>query len=621
MMTRGYPIWLLAFWLLVMSLLNGCSPDFDGMGEQRLALSQQEQGNIEIVAMQTPGDNDKLLNGILLAAEEINLREGKLLGRNLKVHIEQEGDTFEATKSTIRRVVANPRVAAVLGHRRSSIAVPASAIYEHSKVVFMTPFATAKNLTGHSFQYVFRMIPSNEVMADQLASVAKTLGYQRVVTLYARDDLNRETAFLFEDAAINQGIKLVKSSSFFEKDRNYRPIISQFNNESFDAIFIASSAPAAALMVKQLREMGIQEPILGSNSLNQAAYTDNAGSAAENTIIPSIYHPDEGNPVTRQFIRQYREKYQTEPDYNAAQGYDSVMLLAAAIEKAGSTLPPLLSTTLHYMPAWVGVTGIHAFDEYGDVNGKKYFFKVWQEQAWQDMPAIHVPYLIDRFTQNQKTQTNFPKAFTRRMHDDEHNTYLLELAQNILKFNRIGIIYENTEDGRKASGYELLQTLENQHKLSIVGCEVPFSLLDTKKTEQALLACYGTLSLNTDALLAPSFHGIDSKLQERLNSSLTFFKIPAISLDERNTDPNISLVLTKRTDVDAQGISGMHVYSSLLKGLKVHEFAERLKNLPELTVNLHNLQYQGFSEQPILELSPDNYLYSDSPLIRGDTMQ
>lgn len=171
----------------------------------------------------------------------------------------------------------------------------------------------------------------------------------------------------------------------------------------------------------------------------------------------------------------------------------------------------------------------------------------------------------------------------------------------------------NEEDGRKASGYELLQTLENQKKLSIVDCQVPFSLLDSAEVERAMLACYGKLSLNSEALFVSPYHGIDSKLLERLNSSLTFFRIPAISLDERNTDQNMGLVLSKRTDVDTQGISGMQVYSPLLNGLKVHEFSSRLQNLPELTVNLSNLQYQGFADQPVLELSPDNYLHSDTP--------
>lgn len=620
MRVLGKFAWIIII-ILVLIAISQYSPDFTKLGEKRLELSRQNDGNIEIAIMQTPGETSGYLNGVMLAVEEINQRPDKLLGRSLKIHLEQEGETFEDTKSTIRKVVANPKITAVLGHRRSSIAIPASVIYERSQVIFITPFATAKSLTGHGFKYVFRMVPDNSVMADQLASVAQTLGYKNIVTLYSRDELSREVAFLFEDIAIKQGISITKSTSFSEKDTNYRPIISQFNSEPFDAVFIASSADAAALMASQLREMGIHKPILGSDSLNKELYTEKASNSARNTIIPSIYHPDQENPISKHFTQTYKKRYEEEPDHNAAQGYDSVMLLATAIERAGSTLPPLLSTTLHYMPAWIGVTGIHAFDEDGELQGKKYFFKVWQKQAWQDLPAIHVPYLLKRFTQSQQAETNYPQVFSRRMHDDEHKIHLLDVAQQILGFKRIGLIYEDTEIGRMTASYELLQSLARKKGIDIAECVVPFSQKSRSELKQAMLACYGKLSLSSDALFLPSYRGIDEGLLEKLNSSLTFFKIPAISLDEKNTDPNVSLVLTKRSDVNTQNLQSMQVYSEILNGMKVHEFSAFLKNLPEVTINLTSLQYQGFSDHPILELSPDNYIHSHPLVIKKNMPQ
>lgn len=601
--------------LLLSQFLVGCNPDFSGMAERRMQYARKGLGDIEIVAMQNQVPEKGFLNGIMLAAEEINQRPNKLLGRNLKVHIEQDSATYEDSKATIHRIIANPRISAVLGHRRSSIAIPASVVYERGQLVFLTPFATAKNLTGHNFKYVFRMAPSSAVMSDQLANVAKLLGYKRIVILYARDDLNREMAFLFEDAAIKQGIKLIKSSSFFAKENNYRPIISQFSNEDFDAVFIASNAEPAAKMAKQLREMGVEQPILGSGALSKPSYSENAGDkAAEKTIVPSLYSLATPSTLNAAFIAKYRKKYQQDPDQNAAQGYDSVMILARAIQRAGSTLPPLLSSTLHYMPAWVGVTGIHAFDQHGELLGKKYLFLAWDSGKWQHLPALHVPYLIERFIANSKTKprTDYQLVFAERMHDDDHKTYLLDLAHEMLKFRRIGIIYENNAAGRKASGYNLLKTLSERKFVQVVDCQIPFSLISDEEIKRELIACYGKLSLNVDAIFVPTYHGIDPKLLRRLNSSLRFFQTLAISLDPLNDDPNVSLLLEKRTDVNAEGMGSMQIYSELLNNLKVHEFAERMKGLPELTVNLGNLQYYDLNTAPILDLSPDRYLYSET---------
>lgn len=597
-------------------LLSGCSPDFAGMAEKRLKFARVNQGPIQIVAIQDL-QKSNYIKGILLASSIINQRPEKLIGRSLKVNIEQEGDDFESVKSTLRRIAANPKVTAVLGHRRSSIAVPASVIYDRSQIVFMPSFSTAKSLTGHGFQYVFRMVPNSDVMAEQLASVSKSLGHKKIITLYARDDLSRELAFLFEDAAIKQGVKITKSVSFFEKETNYRSTISEFSSDDFDAIFIASGSKAGGLMVKQLREMGVNKPILGNDSFQSATFTNIAGKAADNVITPFIFDAQKNNsPSSRNFIDSYREKYKEEPDSAAAQGYDSVMLLTNAIEKAGSTIPSLLASTLHYSAAWVGTTGIYAFTPEGEIKGKKYFFKTWENNHWELLPAIHIPYLLSRFKKSidkknhtiEKPTSDLTQMLTQNSNDDDHKLNLLNLSQKILEFKNIGIIYEDTEEGRKAVNYKILKAFSDQENIIIFDCKVAFSTMTAQKIKQAMTACYGKLSLSIDALFLPTYHGIDTTLLQQLSSSLAFFKIPAISLDEHTTDPSVSLILSKQSGVNLQNMDAMNMYSGLLTGMKVREFSEYLKGLPEIKVNLKNLQRIGLPDTAILKLSPDYFL-------------
>jgi len=211
-------------WLLLLVCLSGCSsPDFELMAKKRLEYARQNKGDIEIVVFEDPANSiyingtSTYLNGIKLAVENINQRSGKLLGRSIKLNIEQDASTFDATKNTLRRIADNPKITAVLGHADSNIAIPASVVYERSQILFMPPFSTAQGLTSHNFQYVFRMMPSAKIMAEQLVSVANILGYQKIVILYSRDDVNRELAFLFEDFAVQMGIDLVQNSSFLPK--------------------------------------------------------------------------------------------------------------------------------------------------------------------------------------------------------------------------------------------------------------------------------------------------------------------------------------------------------------------------------------------------------------------
>ncbi|SJM93225.1 ABC transporter substrate binding protein [Crenothrix polyspora] len=609
-------------WLLLLVCLSGCSsPDFELMAKKRLEYARQNKGDIEIVVFEDPANSiyingtSTYLNGIKLAVENINQRSGKLLGRSIKLNIEQDASTFDATKNTLRRIADNPKITAVLGHADSNIAIPASVVYERSQILFMPPFSTAQGLTSHNFQYVFRMMPSAKIMAEQLVSVANILGYQKIVILYSRDDVNRELAFLFEDFAVQMGIDLVQNSSFFAKETNYRPLISQFNSKAFDAIFIAAGPEASGHIVQQLREMGINKPLLGNEVLNVPSYTETAGAAAENTIVPIVFRPTKNNSLNMNFIKQYQQKYAVAADIDAAQGYDSIMLLATAIEKAGSTIPPLLSSTLHYLPAWPGVTGLHAFDSSGELRGKRYLFNVWQGGAWHVLPAINSPYLLRRFEKsllkaepNKYKAAPFSKLMAQRLSADELKITLLELAQAILKFTRIGIIYENTESGRQISGYNILKQMVDKHGLKLLECVIPFSTLDRKAIERELVNCFGKLSLSTDTQYVSAYEGIDENLVHRLNRILPLFKSSSLSVEGRQADTNLSLVLDKRSDVDPLGLGSMQVYRSLLHGMNVQQLGERLQNFPEIAINLKELQKLGVSDETLLLLSPSSYM-------------
>ncbi|MGB0849470.1 MAG: ABC transporter substrate-binding protein, partial [Thiolinea sp.] len=460
-------------------------------------------------------------------------------------------------------------------------------------------------------------LPSNEIMAEQLANAASSLGYQNIVILYARDDFNRELAFLFEDAALKNDIKLVKRASFFDKDTNFRPIISQFNSEQFDSVFIAASGKTSALLVKQMREMGLEQPIIGSDSVNNQDYRTVAGEAANKTVFPITYsNLDSNNERNNRFIKKFKDKYLREPDYNAAQGYDSMMLLSESIERSNSTLTPTISSTLHFMPAWVGITGLHKFDQSGELLGKTYKFNAWNDDQIRPLPALHNIYLLERFnaaneaaeTGDKDEKEDFASTFSTRMHEDDHKLQMLHLAYEALKFKKIGIIYEDNKIGRKKSGFNLLTALAKSKDIEIIGCKIPFSLIKKEQVDKKMIDCYGKLSLTIDAMLAPSVQNASPVLLHELSAGLAFFKIPAIGFETDNMDDHTSLAITRRTDVNKNTVSA---YSGLLSGLKVHEFSTKIQGLPDIYVNMKDLQRMGRSEKEILLLSPDYFLESN----------
>ena len=112
--------------IITCCLLTACNVNYEMMASQRVKYAQKNQGEIVIVALQD-SPRSHYIKGAMLAVEEINQQKG-LLGRPLKLLVEQDSSDFATAKPTIRRIVSNPKVSAVMGHRNTAVAIPASEI-------------------------------------------------------------------------------------------------------------------------------------------------------------------------------------------------------------------------------------------------------------------------------------------------------------------------------------------------------------------------------------------------------------------------------------------------------------------------------------------------------------
>ncbi len=368
--------------LLIISgcLLTACNINYEKLASQRLEYTQKKQGEIVIVALQN-STKSSFVKGVMLAVEEINQQKG-LLGRPLKLLVEQDSSDFVTARPIIRRIVSNPKVSAVMGHRNTRVAIAASAIYEQAQVLYFSPFVTEEELTLHGFKYTFRMLADNKQLAQQISDLGKSLGYKKIAVLYTRADEYRKPALLLKETAQND-FKLVFEHTLFGTSTDFRPVLADLKQKGADMIFLSAGAKTASRLIKQAREMGINIPLMGSANLASEAYKISAGSAGNKSIVPTPYNIRAKNPVNQIFVTHYRDKYQQLPDADAAQGYDSVMLFAAKVKRAGSTRPALLASIAHFSPSWPGLSGSYHFNKEGNIVGKPFFFQVLKNGNWQ----------------------------------------------------------------------------------------------------------------------------------------------------------------------------------------------------------------------------------------------
>lgn len=597
-------------------ILTGYGTNYEEIVKAREEYANNSQGDVVVVAIRESWA-DSYIKGIQLAIRQINEREGKLLGRTLRLRIEDAKENYEKDRSTIMKIAADPEVSAVLGHHRTEDAIPASVVYEESQVVFMPPLTTGKDTTTHNFNYVFRMIPHNGVMARQLASVAKLLGYKKIALLYSFGYSRRELAFLFEDAAVELNMHFVARRSFNAEQLDYRDLIAQFNKDPVDMVFISSDTTSGARMIKQLREMGIEAPIMGGNSLNLGPLKELTGADGDGTIVPAIYRPRSDNIQHSKFIEAYKTAYQKAPDQNAAQGFDSINLLAYAINKGKSTHPKSIASALHHMPYWTGITGVHSFNTRGDVVGKKYFFQVLKNNQWNWLPAVHFPYILWQFDRiNASIRGNsitapkegFVRAFVYTTTEDDLRMLQISFLKEIFNFNRFGVIYAEDGDPKKTTRLSRMKNFAMKANFKLETCGVSQIGVTPEDMEKQLIRCLGSLAVKSDMINITGINTLNHEVLERIQAPLEEYKIPLISI---TGDTDLGDLATMRIGkfgnmYNTHTESFINLFGDIVSNQHVHDFSEKIENLPVINVNLQKLdQFNLLKSTPLVQLSPD----------------
>jgi len=361
---------ILGMLLIAALLLQGCA-DRGNRGTQR----GTQDGNIVIgVSWPFATRNDGFNEGIDMALDEIADAGGLLGGRKLELRKEDDESSVTGAMSIAQKFAASAEVSAVIGNRGSSLSIPSSSIYEDAGIVMLSPGSTAPKLTEQGYTRIFRMIPSDIQIGERMAQYAALRNYKRIAILYADDDYGRGLANVFEDRAKLYKLSTIDRRSGYTDTQDLKRMVQGWGTLNCDAIFIADVMPAGLQTILDLRSIGVKLPILGGDGLDSTQLLQLTNGEAEGTVVASIFNPKDERKEVQEFVRRYQQRYDTEPTKWSAQGYDAVMLLAQAIETAGSAAPDDIAKALRAMK-WTGGTGPHTFNEQGDVQQKPVVLK------------------------------------------------------------------------------------------------------------------------------------------------------------------------------------------------------------------------------------------------------
>lgn len=316
--------------------------------------------------------------GAELAVAELN-EAGGILGRKIElVAYDDKADPKEAN-SAAKKLSADSAVVAVVGHLNSGCSIPASKIYHDNGLAMITPVSTSDTLTQHGFENVFRVCIRNSDQGSAAARFAITeLGKTRFYILDDKSAYGAGIAGEFEKAAKTLGGTIVGRDSITEGDVDFRGILTKLQGKAIDFIYFGGMYPEGSLLLKQAKELGVDAPFLSGDGMFSTKLTEIAGPSAEGTIVTHIAPLEAKNEKAKEFFSAFRTKFGEDVKVYAPLSYDCVKIIAAAMERAGTTERADIIRELHSPTfAYDGVLGTTRFDEHGDtLNKNPYFYKV-----------------------------------------------------------------------------------------------------------------------------------------------------------------------------------------------------------------------------------------------------
>lgn len=302
------------------------------------------------------------LNGAKLKASQVNAAGGVLDGRMIEIiAIDTQTDQQEAAKGAQKALSRD--VTAGIGYGDTTFTMAAAPLFNSNGVPFVTSGATHPMLPQWVGKCMFMTAFGDDDQSYAIADYAMDeLGARKMAVWTDQSmDFTKGLSKFFKERFTARGGEIVGEGSFMMGDTDFSAQIARLQNmePKPDAVFISAVPSEAGLSIKQIREAGIDIPIVSGDGFDTELVATVPGpELADDVYFSSHTYRADDRPIVTDFIAAYNAEYGRDPE-NAFSplGYDAVTLVVDAIKRAGSAEPGAVCDALKETRGVEGVTG------------------------------------------------------------------------------------------------------------------------------------------------------------------------------------------------------------------------------------------------------------------------
>jgi branched-chain amino acid transport system substrate-binding protein len=348
-----------------------------------LAVSGAAQAQIKLgVAGPMTGNNAafgaQLKNGAEQAVADINAAGG-VMGQKIAIQVgDDAGDPKQGV--SLANKMASDGVKWVVGHFNSGVSIPSSEVYQEAGMIQITPASTNPKFTERSMWNTFRTCGRD----DQQGAVAGTylashFKGKKVAVVHDKTPYGKGLADETQKAMESKGLKAVMYEGINTGEKDYSALVSKLKQAGIDAIYYGGLHTEAGLIIRQMRDQGLNAPMMSGDGITDKEFAQIAGPGADGTLM--TFGPDaRKNPNAKDAVAKFKAK-NIDPEAYTLYSYAAVQILVQAATEAKSADPKKMADIMHSGKAFKTVIGDISFDKKGDITRPDYVVYTWKKGA------------------------------------------------------------------------------------------------------------------------------------------------------------------------------------------------------------------------------------------------
>lgn len=300
-----------------------------------------------------------------MMVDQINA-DGGINGEQVKLFVYDDGGDANKAKTFATRLVEDDEVVAVIGGTTTGATMAMIPVFEDAEVPFIS-LAGAVEIIDPVKKWVFKTPHTDKMACAKIFEDLKARGITKIGMIAGQDSFGKSMQAQCKAIAGDYGVDIAADETYGPQDADMTPQLTNIKSQDVQAVLNPGMGQGPSIVTRNVKQLGMDVPLYQSHGVASKGFIDLAGKdATEGVRLPAaallvadqLDDADPQKPVVTGYIDDYKKATNEDVSTFGGHAFDAMMMLKAAIERAGSTDPAAIRDQLEKTHGFVGTAGV-----------------------------------------------------------------------------------------------------------------------------------------------------------------------------------------------------------------------------------------------------------------------